>query len=105
MVTEDKGLKGWLRGGKNKTKQKTVETACLPLKFRNECTEGSQAVLGSQDTPKHQLPPAGFPISVTDGVIHLVVQTGNLGLIPDFCLHPKVYLVTKPCCIYFLNMS
>lgn len=78
MVTEDKGLKGRLQG----EKKRIVEANCLPLNFRNEYKEGSQAGLGSQDTPKHQLPPAGFPISVTDAVVRPVGQAGNLGPYP-----------------------
>lgn len=66
-------------------REKSVdETTCLPLNYRNEDSDRSQAGLESQDTPK--LFPSEFPISV---IICSVVQARTLGIILDFSPSPQ----------------
>lgn len=66
-------------------REKSVDEAtCLPLDYRNEDGDRSQAGLGSQDTRK--LFPSGFLISVC---IRSVLQARILGIIFDFSPSPQ----------------
>lgn len=81
-------------------REKSVgETTCLPLDYRNEDSDRSQAGLENQDTPK--LFPSEFPISV---IICSVVQAKPWALFLTFLPHHRVSLVIKPCVTYFLNI-
>ena len=74
MTTESRGLKGWFQEEKKQWMKQPVYSWIIDKE-----SERSWAGLGSQDTPK--LLPPGFPILVTDTIIHPVARARNLGII------------------------
>lgn len=85
MVTEDKGLKGWLPTEK---KKRVVEATCLPLNLEMNIMKEIRLGLGVR-TPQTSASHTEFLISVTDAVICPVAQAGNLALSLMFVLIPK----------------